>query len=469
MAENNPPPDLSKLLPTAGLLAQPLPKWLLEGEILSSIAEIIPTPKKSSLANCSSHICYSGQATYAQNKELKEHDTCPHLNPKNYAFPTKAAIPLAIQALLLFFFYEEYVPPDVPCHIRLGKYGRKGKMKISPPDEKELDNKIPKKEEVIKRAIVHIGPDEVYKLTEIINNNMGDSKDIVMFKNSFLWLEGSDVSQNNIYVSPNTKVEFPSVVPTNYGQIAKEKMAKMGLSASDKAINSDRVRNALNKDNRLHRTTIRSNSYQRTTIIIDFGPSLLILPPKKNSNIIPDKMPDHIPKIKDYSDLPPHIAASLPKGISPKLINRFANNEKLSKTVLNMAGTITDSLKDKGLFQGDKTKINPEMLKEVSRSAAENIDIDALKNLKPELDEAMKGIMPSGMNGKVRRKARRRQKRKQKKQQDKEQTTTTTTSPTENISDIVQNMVQDSNNDMEHVLQNVIQSVQEVAKDMQHE
>ena len=434
-------PNLSDIMPGAGIIAQPLADWLKEGEILPTISNIIATPNKSALARYSSQVSYEGQAQYTENLQQKlspedlqtvddivnqalkqgdEENTAPNLNPKlnpeNYSFQ-ETNIPTVVQALLLFCYYEECVPPDVPCYVQLGKYGRNGRMKFIPPTRNDI----------VKRVVVHIGPDEVYKLTEIINGQIGDSKDIVMPKNTFIILGKNDFSNNNIFVSPNTRVEFPSVVPDNYGELAKKQMAKMGLSASNnKAINSDRVRNAVNTDSRFRRTTIRSQNYQRTTIIIDFGPSQLVLPPKKSS-FIPGEIPDHIPKINDISQLPPHILASLPRGIgiTPSLINKFAANEKLSTTVMGLVGSITDTLKESGLLQDGQNNMSSEVLQAVSKSAAETIGGDAFKNITPELNKVMKGIIPNktgtkNSNRRARRKAQRAQ-AKEKKKEEKEE------------------------------------------------
>ncbi len=44
-------PNLSDIMPGAGIIAQPLADWLKEGEILPTISNIIATPNKSAQTN----------------------------------------------------------------------------------------------------------------------------------------------------------------------------------------------------------------------------------------------------------------------------------------------------------------------------------------------------------------------------------------------------------------------------------
>ena len=333
------------------------------------------------------------------------------LDPREYHLSSD--LPLSIKELLYYFYWAGRIPPDCNSKIHAGLYHRRGKTTVKPPDK-----------QVVCRLVLHLGPDEVYKLTEILGNKqLGESKEIVMANGSYLLLGKSDFTDYNVHVSGDPKVQFPSIIPSNYEEVIQEKMGAMGLSGGNK-VKSDRIRRQIATDNRLKgRSTIRPRNYQRLTLIVDFASSKIIEDGKmldtarfKDPNSsnpasmleglqIPDQLP---------TEIPAHIRASLPPGINPDIISKVAKDGKLSGLVTRVAKGVASDLKERNELTSENPVITGDLVSAIAASAMKNFDPSSIGDISSNIESLVEELGEGGLP--LNTKAKRAVKRKLQKQ-----------------------------------------------------
>jgi hypothetical protein len=317
-------------------------------------------------------------------------------------------LPQIIKELLLYAHWKLRIPGDCGCQMQVS-YSRRGSKSLykSPTDK------------TVCRIVLHFGPDDVYKLTEVLTNGQyGESKNSVMSTGSSIMLGAKEFENCNVFVPSGVKFEFPSILPPNIESIARREMKKMkgGGKGSMKSMDMNRL-NSMSK-----RSGMRMKSYRRISVVMDFGPSHYVNDSKileyannLNNGGIPNEMP---------TDLPDHIKARLP----PKISGLISNSKgKLNRKVKEVGQKVYSDIKDRQELKSSTPNITNDLINDIGKSVQSNINRKDVEHLKPEIDEIAKELgmddksmsaMSSAFKREERRK-RQRQRRKERRRMDR--------------------------------------------------
>ena len=349
------------------------------------------------------------QQSMTNLQEDDDNKFVPFLTSDPREYHLNSNLPTPIRELLTYYYWRVRIPPDSPCQIKVGLFGRQGKMVIKPPTD----------EKVVCRVVIHLGPEEVYQLTEVNKSGkLGFSKQRVISNGSYMVLNRECLLEHNIFVSPNPRVKFP--LPENC-----EEMIQQGLSAvgsgnqygkKTKMPNSNQIKKMMNK------TIVRLRTYRRLTVVLDFGPSSLVEddkmvkianfgdgagppPPGREKG---DKMewPEKLP-----STIPANIAKSLPPGIDPSIIGRISGDKQLAGKVNSIAKGVASDLEGREELNSEQPMITKDLVSAIATSAVKRISRDKVVKLSDNIEAVVSETNPNLINGSS-RKARRRKARK---------------------------------------------------------
>lgn len=315
-----------------------------------------------------------------ENGEIKnETDDRPVkvLDPRYFHIDSK--LPTSVRELLLYMHWKLRIPADCHSNIRIFIAKRQGRTNCRPPKTKDTACRI----------ITHFGPDDVYKLSEILTNGQnGDSTDHTMVNGSSLLLDKHQLKEYGLYISPNPKILFPSSIPTDVDieAIAKAQMSKMKVPGKGRvSVDTNKIKSMT------QRRGIRARKYVRLTVIIDFGKSVYIEESKildvaRTVNRInaPNNISGGIP-----TELPEHIRAQLPQEIRGVVENAGG---KLNRKVSEIGRNIVSDLGNRPELYSDQPNITNEFVSDVATSAIRNIKLEDVKELAPDIDKLAETI-----------------------------------------------------------------------------
>ena len=323
-----------------------------------------------------------------------------HLNPN---------LPTPIRELLTYYYWRVRIPPDSPCQIKVGLFGRQGKMVIKPPTE----------EKIACRIVIHLGPEEVYQLTEINKSGkLGCSEKRIISDGSYMVLDQQDLLNHNIFVSPNPRVKLP--LPDNCDEMIQQGLSAVGsgnqFGGNAKMPNPERIKQMMSK------TTIRLRTYRRLTVILDFGSSSLVNDekmleianfgdgagpsPPEGENGGKMEWPDQLP-----SSIPANIAKSLPPGIDPGIIGRVARDKQLAGMVNSIARGVASDLEGRDELQSAEPNITKDLVSAIASSAVRRISPNKVAGLSKNVEAIVSDINPDLIGGSSRKERRKRSRR----------------------------------------------------------
>lgn len=416
-----------------------LPKWLLnplkeslrtlfigadsKADKLSTINEYQGVPvkdesrlyrgaRKSKITGKLKELLVRDQKSMAALTKASDGRFVPFLTSDPRIYHLDSNLPTPIREILTYYYWRVRIPPDSPCRIKVGLFGRQGKMVIKPPTEK-----------TICRVVIHLGPDEVYQLTEIDESGKyGSKNERVISDGSYLVFDQEYLSNHNIFVSSNPHVKLP--LPGNCDEMIQQGLSAVGsgrqFGGKAKMPNTDRIKKMMSK------STVRLRSYRRLTVILDFGSSSLIeddkmieianfgegagpAPPNGKEVKGKGKMewPDELP-----SSIPDDIAKSLPPGIDPSIIGKVTKDKKLAEMINSIAKGVASDLEGRDELQSSEPMITKDLVGAIAKSAVGRINPNEVNRLSDNIEAVASGISPNLAGGGLSRKAKRRKARR---------------------------------------------------------
>nr|QBK91162.1 MAG: hypothetical protein LCPAC202_01360 [Pithovirus LCPAC202] len=366
--------------------------------------------RKSKITHKLKELLLRDQKSMANLTEASNGRFVPFLTSDPRIYHLDSNLPTPVRELLTYYYWRVRIPPDSPCQIQVGLFGRQGKMVIKPPTGK-----------IICRVVIHLGPNEVYKLTEIDESGKyGFSTDRVISDGSYMVFDQEYLSNHNIFVSPNPHVKFP--LPENCDEMIKEGLSAVGsgrqFGGKAKLPKSDSIKKMMSK------STIRLRSYRRLTVVLDFGSSSLIeddkmieianfgegagpAPPSKNGEESGSmEWPDELP-----STIPPDIAKSLPPGIDPSIIGKVFKDKKLSGMISGIAKSVAADLEGREELQSSEPMITKDLVGAIAASAVNRINPNEISRLSDNIEAVASDVSPA-LISKMSRKTKRRRARR---------------------------------------------------------
>jgi hypothetical protein len=273
------------------------------------------------------------------------------------------------------------IPADCKSTIQVCFARRQGKTLFAASDN-----------ENVCRIVFHFGQDDVYKLTEVFGKGRyGDSKEFAMVNGACLLLDPDQFAFRTVYVSPNPKISFPSVLPDDFEAIAQKQISKMSAGMGKNAKISKTVDRA-RAEQLSKRTSIRPRSYNRLSIVMDFEKSeylksekVLDIARSLNSPCAPGEFPNRLP-----TDIPEHIKASIPGGIASKLYDGMSG--KLNDTVSSIGNNVLNDVKDRHDITGPIENMRADFISDVTSSVIRNVDMKDVAKLAPDIENLVKDV-----------------------------------------------------------------------------
>jgi len=173
-------------------------------------------------------------------------------------FHPSSNLPNSLRELLLYMNWKLRIPADCPCNIKLIAGKRRARTFCNQPSD-----------DSVCRVIMHFGPEDVYRINELLTNGKrsGDYKDYIMKSGSCLLMDRTEFKDRSLYVSGDTKIVWPSIIPDNMDidKMSKEQMSRMGVSGRKGRAKIDRSRI---EQMAQRRPGIRTRSYHRPVCLL---------------------------------------------------------------------------------------------------------------------------------------------------------------------------------------------------------
>lgn len=299
-------------------------------------------------------------------------------------FHPSEELPNSLKELALYMNWKLRIPADCPCNIKVIAGKRRARTFCNEPDKSRVC-----------RVIMHFGPEDVYRINDLLTNGKrsGDHNDYIMKSGCCLLMDKDEFKYRSLYVSGDTKITWPSIIPENLDidKMGKEQMSRMNVSGRKLRGKLDRSRI---EQMAQRRPGIRTRSYLRFTVIMDYDASHYI----DNSHIL------NIARKADQADgsnmgggipteLPEHIRATLPPEIRGVVEGA---DGKLSSKVSDISRNVSRDLAHRPELRGSVHDISANFIEEATSSVVNNISINDLKDIEPDLDKLAERF---GQNG----------------------------------------------------------------------
>jgi len=325
-------------------------------------------------------------------KEIVIHD------PRDYYPDSEEDLPIQIRIILYYYYWQRKIPADCNCKVTVSCHGRKSRTNVGPIDDK-----------TVCRAVLHLGPVDVYSFSEKLKSGYCNKTKVTMVNGGNLLMDHDTCYRRTVYVPAGTMITFPSMLPEDYADSVKEQMSKMGLGgANRKKIDNQRVRNQIAGDSRMIKKKVRLRDYRRYTVVLDFGPSKLVSE-DSITDIIKREGGDQIIDGMKSMGIPDHIAAAMPNHVKHDILDKVAKMPKMA----NMVGRIAENVKrDVTGHDGvQKDQMDKETITAITKSVFDNMDINEIKANAAEIEEIANSVIPK----EARRQARNRKRREARK------------------------------------------------------
>ena len=364
-------------------------------EVSSKMMEKLPDVEKlldsDSVAQALREASQADAELKAEDLEVKD--------PRLYHLPDD--LPLVVKELLVYYYWVGRIPPDCSCTVTISGHGRQSPSKV-----------YPRKKKTSCRLVIHFGPDEVYQLQDVVSN---DKKELALVDGAYMMLDHERLTDKTVFVSRETKVIFPSILPEDIEDHVIKGASQMGVGGINKKKMKNKTTQRMieHRDKQRRRQVIRLRNYRRYTVVIDYGPSELLSEEEMVEIFKTPYAGDN--SSGDLSDklkrIPDHIKASLPGHMNQDLINKVAKMPKLSGMVDRITNNVAADV-------GSIDEIDGEAVGKIAGSAFKHIDIDEVRENADEINEVVDELMPEMKKKReAKRKERNRKRRAARKRQ----------------------------------------------------